>query len=546
MDKTKGIEKIDINDLQINVQTNIPGKNTFIITKDLLYHPELDTNEEKLNKYPYLVSNYVYPNSVLAGMNYKDVVSFFFNKKRMISVIQAQNSKPRKDIETVEKENIHSMMKTLFATKYFIVKNIHQSVESIDITKTMPKSFFFDPRRLRFTYLKLDDVYTITKVVWVNDILNHPNYSKLVSKVASINKKMLDYGEHNKDKEEDIENKEDKEEESTGHEQVIRHKLGLKNKESIPYVFHNFIYDELDNYTKTSNRNVNRYISGNHEFQKLIEKDPANFYEEMSKFYNHYFNNTTDSPNKKYLYTGVTNVDTSREGVPAKNIYLLIDCIKGEVNDENKKEVYCPYTNEYLGNILERMFFPYTEYSWKIDNADYMYSVKQSEVKNNIQEKKVVEEEKQEKEKIEKSIQPKKELSVDTEKWKSFINIFNNDELNRYVGIVSQTQHRNPINFLPDNTKLKGLIKQASGFYQELDSQEKTDMIMELKKELSGFKSMIDSLRTIRKRKIYYDKGQTNKTLQAHIIYYLITKLAIEALDKDEKIEPITDISEFP
>ena len=81
----------------------------------------------------------------------------------------------------------------------------------------------------------------------------------------------------------------------------------------------------------------------------------------------------------KYIETGVDNINIGKSNMPQKQIYLIVDFIQGEVNDNNKKDVHCPYTDQYLGSILEKLLFSEKDNSWEVTPASYIYSVNNKE-----------------------------------------------------------------------------------------------------------------------------------------------------------------------
>ena len=98
------------------------------------------------------------------------------------------------------KENIMFMIKCLFPTSYPTSKNISDSFTSIieerfnfwsnlELMDIFPPSLrgFLQPNQSQYSYLKIDSkIYTITQVVWVNDIYNHTKYKKLIENYKEL------------------------------------------------------------------------------------------------------------------------------------------------------------------------------------------------------------------------------------------------------------------------------------------------------------------------------------------------------------------------
>jgi hypothetical protein len=91
------------------------------------------------------------------------------------------------------------MLRLLFPTKYPIVGNIFSSFNSIILKRSEFKISFSDflPSFLKnkliegnssYSYVKIDGkIYTISQVIWLNDIYNHKEYSELIQKLINLN-----------------------------------------------------------------------------------------------------------------------------------------------------------------------------------------------------------------------------------------------------------------------------------------------------------------------------------------------------------------------
>jgi DNA-directed RNA polymerase beta' subunit len=95
------------------------------------------------------------------------------------------------------------MLKCLFPTKYPYKRNIKTSYDTkirnypqfdLDSTQTFMKLFRYfknDEEDAKahpeYSYLKLNGkIYTITEVIWMNDIFNHPVYKLLVNEYYNL------------------------------------------------------------------------------------------------------------------------------------------------------------------------------------------------------------------------------------------------------------------------------------------------------------------------------------------------------------------------
>ena len=188
--------EINIENLQIMVNTNISSRPSIDFTSDIIHISEDDDfviDKSKLSKYPFLCTNYKYPSSALMALSYEAIVKFFFIKDDMITHISKAGvvkEDTDQQVET-EKYNIQLMMKLLFPTKFFIAKNLHQSIDRVVGGSTFPHSLFFNPNQLRHSYIDMGrEIYTISRVTWVNDLLNHDEFNSLIKKSYFVNKSL--------------------------------------------------------------------------------------------------------------------------------------------------------------------------------------------------------------------------------------------------------------------------------------------------------------------------------------------------------------------
>ena len=124
---------INIEKLKLTLSTNIPGQKPMEFTKNMLYHPDF-SSFSGIENYPYITSQQLYPEDDLTSLPYNEIVSFFFNENKFLETLNRK--KPTKSERTKPKtnysnENVTIMLKLLFSTKYFIVNNIHTSLDII-------------------------------------------------------------------------------------------------------------------------------------------------------------------------------------------------------------------------------------------------------------------------------------------------------------------------------------------------------------------------------------------------------------------------------
>jgi len=175
--------------LQITINTNIPGKSVITFNSDLLHHPDYK-KVGVTSRYPYITNSVYLPMTKLKALEHDKLVEFFFDENNFITTLSSlsDNLSQTKsdDANKILKTNVMSMLELLFSTKYFVVNNVHLSMDLL--LKTNPnKSIFYNPSKTNFSYLKIDNKpYTVTKVVWLNDIVNHPRYRDLLTEIHNV------------------------------------------------------------------------------------------------------------------------------------------------------------------------------------------------------------------------------------------------------------------------------------------------------------------------------------------------------------------------
>lgn len=192
---------ITIEELKIKFLTNLKSKDqrTVEFKLSMLHHPELGTLDKGLNEYPYFTFDLKYPMYNLKALPYKERVEFFFSRDafndRLITYATSKNilDKSKLENESTEQDyyrqrdkniqkNIMYMLELLFPTQFPVINDL-QTSHNVIFENTTINKINVDPMISNYySYLKLNgQTHTFKKVIWVNDILNHPIYQKLLS-----------------------------------------------------------------------------------------------------------------------------------------------------------------------------------------------------------------------------------------------------------------------------------------------------------------------------------------------------------------------------
>jgi len=179
-------EEIVPKELKITLYTNIPTDIDYekdVLTFGTLSSEELKEVKIKPTAYPYFTYQVKYNESIIRALSYADVVKTFFDKEEFINKFGYSNDIIKLD-DTSEKRtdninnNVMLTLRYLLPTKWPVVNNHFNSYDlfkGIDPMNTL----FFNPFSSKYVYLKLSSgTYTMKKIIWLNDFLNHPDYKK--------------------------------------------------------------------------------------------------------------------------------------------------------------------------------------------------------------------------------------------------------------------------------------------------------------------------------------------------------------------------------
>ena len=183
----------EIRELVIKLDTNIKGDKPIDFNGNMLYFPE-EENPPQVGGNPYICVDIKYTKDLLSVIDETDIYKFFFDKPYLMSVLDEYQDKNEteiddKDEHTISKHNIMFCIKTIFPTKYYTINNIHQSIQLKYSSGAVPSRshYWFNPFNTKNAYLKIGATeYTVAKVTWLNDVLNHPEYKELLDVTSNV------------------------------------------------------------------------------------------------------------------------------------------------------------------------------------------------------------------------------------------------------------------------------------------------------------------------------------------------------------------------
>jgi hypothetical protein len=143
-------------------------------------------NTAGLNKLPYFTLSVKYPLSKLLInlKSYQERVEFFFNKKKFENILFLSIDKSELSINdepsVIGEHNVMVMIELLFPTKFTVINNFHTSYDHVFDNSSLKRMLINPLTQKNYSYLKLSDgkIYTFIRLVWLNDLLNHPKYKE--------------------------------------------------------------------------------------------------------------------------------------------------------------------------------------------------------------------------------------------------------------------------------------------------------------------------------------------------------------------------------
>ena len=188
MSTSKEIIPINTEQIELCIVTNKPdddGKT--IYTKSILFNPSINKKRfAKYTEYPHISNTVLIDVKKIKSKKYVEKMDFFFNRvlfeeymnkwndktyqEDLRNKLLKENQKPRDILDY----NIKVMIDMLFPTTYPFINNTGNSYDRNFINKSKDMDIVFFPK---YSYIKnKSEVYTVTKAILLNDILNHPKY----------------------------------------------------------------------------------------------------------------------------------------------------------------------------------------------------------------------------------------------------------------------------------------------------------------------------------------------------------------------------------
>lgn len=315
--------------LNINIIYNILNNYSQLDFK----RSNLDVSGSNLEQLPYFTDVVEYPISILNDMTYDDIVKFFFDlsifNNTLLPYYDNNKELTLEDKTRITEFNIMNMIRLLFPTNFPIVNNITNSLNFINKSKSTYPLFFNPLKRIDYSHLKIkSNTYTINKVIWINDIINHPNYSKLLNYFSDFN---VWYNKN-----------------SVQLLNILDNYFN-NDKQNIPKEVSQFI-ENVQTFSKkyTSNNKIHTIINSK---SKTLLIDLISI---LNKVYNYYilsnksdkFKLTTKEKTLLSIYTYTENDYINN----IKHISLVINLFDKKITSDNFDDINCSLKEQYINN----------------------------------------------------------------------------------------------------------------------------------------------------------------------------------------------------
>jgi hypothetical protein len=154
----------------------------------------------------------------------------------------------------------------------------------------------------------------------------------------------------------------------------------IKTELKTNYAFYMTFVDTLKGFIQPTRESTNRNL------QDILEDFAGGIAQDQTLF------STLMTP-KKWLIEGdktLLNTGVSLLPVTGKDprfeIYVQLNIIEGELNDDNKSKINCIYKGEYLGTMLDQLLYP-QKTKWELNKKRLFFNLNDKEAQKEIKEK---------------------------------------------------------------------------------------------------------------------------------------------------------------
>ena len=238
-----------------------------------------------------------------------------------------------------------TMLEVLFPTRYHVKNNLHTSYDYLKRTNSYFKPFYFDQYNgYKYTHLNVDgSEKTIKKVVFFNDVINHPKYKELLKETMQFRNWATQKNKENNRRK--FLTKKPKNSSNSNKEEREDNNIAL-----------NFENTTLGRFRYTN------YKINNSKLQQAIKAENN---EDVKKFHEFFFyvnekylqnkNKPEDEELEELIKGGICDVEMRNITNPTKEIYVYIELHNQKIDENNVNDIECEYKGELLGEMVEKM-----------------------------------------------------------------------------------------------------------------------------------------------------------------------------------------------
>jgi hypothetical protein len=183
---------VNVETIYLNLNFNIPGSKNRYLTRSMFYFPSPDQKKVggALTNFPFFTFDVKYSADELKSLTRENLISVFFDKEKFLRLVSGKSISlsPGEKFENGN-HNIMCMLGCMFPTNFPVQSNIQNSFESkIEKKVNINDEFDFSNDGTIFSYIQLGgSVYTVTKSLWINDIINNTTFQKLLTELNKYN-----------------------------------------------------------------------------------------------------------------------------------------------------------------------------------------------------------------------------------------------------------------------------------------------------------------------------------------------------------------------
>jgi len=180
--KLKQQEDVIAEPINILISTNIPDQENISLTSKVIITSS--ANAKLYNEYPYITSSHIIREGFLINKHNNDILDYFFIKDKFVRYTNEMIKTKDDSLQGLKQlDIINSNIKTMLRMIFNTFPNAGNVTTSLVKDEYIDKAYSMN----KYSHLLINSKkYTISKVVWINDIFNHYLTKQLVKDVKEF------------------------------------------------------------------------------------------------------------------------------------------------------------------------------------------------------------------------------------------------------------------------------------------------------------------------------------------------------------------------